>query len=88
MSISELVGCVVVRACGPQAGLSLDRRLADLAGHDVYCLVDVLVELEKRFDARFSSSEIDKLVTVGDLVACVEQKISFLKLMGFGDLPA
>ena len=49
---------------------SFDR----LANSDPVDLIAVVVETERRYDLQFDPQEIDRLVTVGDLMQMIEAK--------------
>lgn len=50
---------------------------------DVDRLVDIFIVLERRFDCRFESRESDLMLTVGDLVACIEKNLAAPERVGF-----
>lgn len=54
--------------------LSPNTRFDDLSNWDAMDLVTVVVEAECRFDLQFELPEIDRLVTVGDLVRMIGAK--------------
>jgi acyl carrier protein len=56
----------------PPAGLTDGERLADL-GIDSTEMVEIVVALERRFGFRLPAGAEEDLVTIGDLVAGVEQ---------------
>lgn len=49
-------------------------RFEDLAAWDSMDLVSVVVEAECRFDVQFDVIEIDRLITVGDLMGMIAAK--------------
>jgi acyl carrier protein len=49
-------------------------RLEDIPGWDAADLIPVLVELECRFGVLCAQTEVDSLVTVGDLVTALAWK--------------
>jgi|HubBroStandDraft_2_1064218.scaffolds.fasta_scaffold107293_2 acyl carrier protein len=49
-------------------------RFEDVAGWDSMDLVTVVVEVECRFGLQFELAEIDRLVTVGDLLNMIAAK--------------
>jgi acyl carrier protein len=55
--------------------LESDFQTGDLPGWDSFKNVEILMACEERWSLRFSSSEMDGLVTVGDLAACIVRKI-------------
>ena len=54
--------------------LSVDTRFDDLSDWDGMDLVTVVVETECRFNLHFELPEIDRLVTIGDLLRMIEAK--------------
>ncbi|MDR3530962.1 MAG: acyl carrier protein [Rhodopila sp.] len=54
--------------------IATTTRFDDLAGWDSMDLVTVVVEVECRFDLQFELAEIDRLVTVGDLLRMIIAK--------------
>jgi acyl carrier protein len=54
--------------------VSSTTRFDDLANWDSMDLVTVVVEAECRYDLQFELPEIDRVVTVGDLVDMIEAK--------------
>jgi acyl carrier protein len=54
--------------------LAAATRFDDLSGWDSMDLVTVVVEIECRFDLRFELPEIDRLITIGDLLCMIEAK--------------
>jgi acyl carrier protein len=54
--------------------LSPTTRFDELANWDSMDLVTVVVEAECRYNLQFDLPEIDRLITVGDLVRMIEAK--------------
>jgi acyl carrier protein len=54
--------------------LSSTTRFDDLANWDSMDLVAVVVEAECRYNLQFDLQQIDRLITVGDLVHMIEVK--------------
>jgi acyl carrier protein len=54
--------------------LSPETRFDDLANWDSMDLVTVVVEAECRYDLQFELPEIDRLVTIGDLIRMIGAK--------------
>jgi acyl carrier protein len=54
--------------------LSPATRFDDLPNWDSMDLINVVVEAERRYDLQFDLPEIDRLVTVGDLLHMIEVK--------------
>ena len=51
-----------------------DAKLIDDLGADSLNAVDIIMELEKRLDIIVDDKEIDKIVTVQDIINIVEAK--------------
>ena len=66
----------VVRRIMRDADLNLlpSTRFGDLDNWDSMDLITVVVETECRFDLQFDLPEIDRLVTLGDLLHMIEVK--------------
>lgn len=60
-----------------QPGLQLGAAMktGDLEGWDSFKNVEILMACEERWALRFSSREIDRMRTVGDLAACIAAKV-------------
>jgi acyl carrier protein len=56
--------------------LSPGTRFDDLANWDPMDLIAVVVEAECRYDLQFDLPEIDRLITIGDLVYMIEAKLA------------
>lgn len=54
--------------------LAPEQRFDDLVGSDSMDIVSIVVEAECRFGVLFDPSEIEDLVTVGDLLRRIAQK--------------
>jgi acyl carrier protein len=54
--------------------LSPSTRFDDLDNWDSMDLISVVVEAECRYDLQFDMPEIDRLITVGDLLQMIESK--------------
>ena len=55
--------------------LSASMQTGDLPGWDSFKNVEILMACEERWGLRFSSTEMDGLVTTGDLAACIARKL-------------
>ena len=53
----------------------LETLLEDELGLDSLDKVELVMEIEKRFNIRIDDSEADKLLTLGDVVNLVDDKI-------------
>jgi acyl carrier protein len=67
----------VFRSLFDQPDLQLLPHMAtgDLPGWDSFRNVEILMACEERWGIRFLSSEIDGLLTAGDLAACLARKL-------------
>ena len=67
----------VFRTVFGQPGLQLRPEMAtgDLPGWDSFRNVEILMACEERWGFQFQSAEIDGLLTVGDLAACLARKL-------------
>jgi acyl carrier protein len=54
--------------------LTQSARFDDLSGWDSMDLISVVVEVECRFDVQFELVEIDRLITVTDLLRAIAAK--------------
>jgi acyl carrier protein len=54
--------------------LTPTTRFEDITGWDSMDLVAVVVEVESRFDLQFEMVEIDRLITLGDLLRMITVK--------------
>jgi acyl carrier protein len=53
-----------------------DMTAEDIDGWDSFNHLSIIVAVETRFGIKMKTSEIDKLMNVGDLVAAIESKAS------------
>ncbi len=58
----------------PGIVLRPDMTAADVEGWDSIHMINIIVAIELRFGLKFRSREIDKLDSVGDLVALIPAK--------------
>lgn len=72
--LSEITA--IVRRIMRDADLNLSpaTRFDDLDNWDSMDLITVVVEVECRYDLQFDMPEIDRLVTVGDVLHMIESK--------------
>jgi acyl carrier protein len=72
--LSEITA--IVREVIQDANLDLSptTRFDDLANWDSMDLITVVVEAECRYDLQFDLPEIDRLITIGDLLHMIETK--------------
>ena len=72
--LSEITA--IVRDLLHDGGLDLlsNTRFDDLANWDSMDLITVVVEAECRYNLRFDLQEIDRVITIGDLVNMIEVK--------------
>jgi acyl carrier protein len=74
---------LIAEQFGLSAGVDRATRLYDLARPDVNRVADMLVILERRFECQFETREIDQIVTVADLIACLVRKAGIPERSGF-----
>ena len=72
--LSEVIAIVRDLLRDDDLDVSSTTRFDDLANWDSMDLVTVVVEAECRYDLQFELPEIDRVVTVGDLVDMIEAK--------------
>jgi len=60
----------------PGLELTGDMKTGDLEGWDSFRNVEILMACESHWNIRFSSREIDRIRTVGDLAACIAARIA------------
>ncbi len=68
----------VFRAVFNQHDLELreDLTAADVAGWDSMNHVNLIIQIEQAFEIRFSNEEVNSFAKVGDLIACIDQKLA------------
>jgi acyl carrier protein len=71
---SEVIAVVRGLLHNNDLDISPATRFDDLANCDSMDLVALVVEVEGQYDLQFDLSEVDRLVTVGDLVQMIEAK--------------
>ena len=66
----------IVRKILKRPELPLDGRTvaADVPGWDSFVMIEIIMEIEARFDISFETWDIDNLRNLGDLVLRVEDK--------------
>ncbi len=72
--LSEIIAIVRDIVRDSDLELSLSTRFDDLPNWDSMDLVTVVVEAECRYDLQFDLPEIDRLVTIGDLIGMINLK--------------
>ena len=55
--------------------ITMDTNIADDLGADSLDVVDMLMSLEDEFDVEIPDEEIEKIRTVGELVAYIEENM-------------
>lgn len=60
----------------PDAEVKLNSKFDDDLGIDSLARVDLIVAIEKHYDAIFDESDLTDIVVVGDLVKIVEKTLS------------
>ena len=72
--VAEITAIVRSILRDPNLNLSPATRFDDLDNWDPMDLITVVVEAECRYDLQFDMPEIDRLVTVGDLLRMIALK--------------
>ncbi len=72
--VAEITAIVRSILRDPNLNISAATRFDDLDNWDPMDLITVVVEAECRYDLQFDMPEIDRLVTVGDLLRMIEAK--------------
>jgi acyl carrier protein len=72
--LSEIIAIVRGSMRDADLNLSPSTRFDDLDSWDSMDLITVVVEAECRYDLQFDMPEIDRLITVGDLLHMIESK--------------
>jgi acyl carrier protein len=73
---STLVELLEADTGNSYAELKDDDKLRDGLGLDSVDVVSVISQVERRFHIRLSHEELEKLVTVGDVLTLLEAKIN------------
>ncbi|MDO1449598.1 acyl carrier protein [Rhodocytophaga aerolata] len=67
-----------------QTKMGVDKRLITSQSHlirelglDSLDRVELIVDVETQFDITISDEELESLVTLQDLIVCIEEKLSF-----------
>lgn len=55
--------------------ITMDTNIADDLGADSLDVVDMLMSLEDEFDVEIPDEEIEKIRTVGELIAYIEENM-------------
>ena len=53
-----------------------EAKITDDLGADSLGIVELIVMLEEDFDIKIADEEAEKIVTVGDVIKCIEDKFS------------
>jgi len=53
-----------------------EAKITDDLGADSLDMVELIVMLEEDFDIKIADEEAEKIVTVGDVIKCIEDKFS------------
>lgn len=66
-----------------QSKMGIDKKRISLQAHlmrglglDSLDAVELIVEVEKQFDITISDEELEEIVTLHDLIACIQEKLS------------
>ena len=70
----------------PELPLAPTTTARDVDGWDSIAMINIILEVQKAFDVRFRSSEVDKLASIGDFVALTRRKIDSAEPPGSGDV--
>lgn len=70
----EVVEILVETLNIEKEGIRLDSKLNDDLGIDSLASVELVLELENRYDIKIADEELANLVTVEDVVKCIESK--------------
>ena len=54
--------------------LTMESTAADVDGWDSFRHIEIMLAVEMRFGIRFSSSELDAMQTIGDLVRAISRR--------------
>lgn len=70
--LSEIFSTLFER---PGLTVTISMKTGDIDGWDSFKNVEILMACEARWNIRFSSREIDRIRTLGDLAGCIAAKI-------------
>jgi acyl carrier protein len=73
-TIAELVRILVDRILGSDTPILDTTRLREDLGADSLDIVTLVLQVEADFNLHVSDEELDRLATVGELVALVQEK--------------
>jgi acyl carrier protein len=59
----------------PDLALTPATTARDVEGWDSIAMINIILDVQKAFDVRFRSSEVDKLASIGDFVALTRRKM-------------
>lgn len=76
MNVEHEVWRAIGQAYRPRPSASLGTLLSVFTMPHANSLVDCLITLQERFGCHFHTREMDQMLTVGDLVACIEHKLT------------
>lgn len=75
MEVKQKVYAIIVDRMGiSESEIADDKVFADL-GADSLDAVELIMEFEKAFEVNIPDDEMEKLKTVGDVIAYIEQKL-------------
>lgn len=76
---NNLIPVIAASLNRPDSEVVLSARFADDLGADSLDVVQLSVDVENKFDIRFTDKEIETISTVQDLVKLIEKSLSAVK---------
>lgn len=73
MVLEKITGILSSQFDIEESEITAETNIRDDLGADSLDLVDMLMSLEDEFDVEIPDDEIEKLATVGDVVAYIEE---------------
>ena len=75
MTFEKITEILAEQLDADRDAMTLETKIADDLGADSLDLVDLAMSIEDEFDSELSDEALDKIKTVGDLAAYIEEKI-------------
>jgi acyl carrier protein len=72
--ITAALGEIFTEVFGHEIALRPGLSAKDVAGWDSFKQIEIIMATEERYGIRFSTRELDRLQTVGDLIAVIAAK--------------
>lgn len=72
--VFEKVKAILVEQFGDTTALTEETRIHDDLGADSMDVVDLIMSIEEEFHIEVQDEDIEKITTVGDLVAFIEER--------------